>query len=273
MGAPVTPEDRSKRFELGIKIAAFVATLLILGPFLMTLLHGMAALMALVFAGAIGLVVINLIPAFSEWAGAKKLQALKSVAANNPIEILENQYREKQEALSASRDNISQSYAVLQEIWRNIQDHNERFPNRPSQQTQTYKDLKALVELRARKYKQAQAKQQQFGELIEEKRSDWKIAKSMAKARQIAKVGEDFQSKLMQDTAITSIQSELDLAFSELQTSLLDEAPSEDSTVKAKVIETKMLNAPEIDLGFEPVSENDSVVVRDQRRAERRYAR
>ena len=62
-----------------------------------------------------------------------------------------------------------------------------------------------------------------FAEVIDEKRSDWKIAQTMAEASKLANVGQDFQSKLLKDTALNTIQDGLNLAFSELETSLLDE--------------------------------------------------
>jgi hypothetical protein len=188
------------------------------------------------------------------------LKALKAVASANPIETLENRYQVRDNALVGIRENIKKSYAVLQELWAQIQEHTEKYPNRPSQYLDKYNKLKALVELRGKKYKLAQANLKTFGELIEEKRSDWKIAQTMAAASELANVGEDFTSKLLQDTALNTIQDGLNMAFSELETSLLDEQPN--TTVNVVEVSSTPVKAgipvkcgpPTLDLGFDPES-------------------
>lgn len=63
-------------------------------------------------------------------------------------------------------------------------------------------------------------------------RSDWKVAQSFAKAMKLANVGEDFTSKLMADSALSAVQDGLNMAFSELDASLLDDpAPPVTATV------------------------------------------
>ena len=181
-------------------------------------------LISLVVVSTIALVTVNVvIPWFAVSLANWKLKALKSAAAANPIETLEAQYAEREQALIKIRDNIKEFHSVIQDLWAQIQEHNERYPNRPSQFLEKYNKMKALLALRSGKYKQAQSNLKSFGELIEEKRSDWKVAQSAAKAMKLANVGEDFQSKLMQDTALSTIQDGLNLAFSELEVSLLDE--------------------------------------------------
>jgi hypothetical protein len=98
--------------------------------------------------------------------------------------------------------------------------------------------------------------------LIEEKRSDWKIAQTMAEASKLANVGEDFQSKLLKDTAVNTIQDGLNLAFSELDTALLDEnnstpTPVQVTSAPAAVAQLAPTSPPNtLDLGFE----SDSIV-------------
>lgn len=189
------------------------------------------AFISLIVVSVTGLVVVNVgLPWFGVTLANWRLKALKAAAAMNPIETLENQYADRQTALLAIRDNIKQSYAVLQDLYSQIQRHNDQFPGAPSQFTDKYNKLKQLVELRGNKYKQAQQNLLTFSELIDEKRSDWKIAQTMAKASQLANVGEDFQSKLLKDTALSTVQDGLNLAFSELETSLLDEQPTSSGT-------------------------------------------
>jgi len=178
-------------------------------------------------------VVINLIPAVARLVGNWRLKALKAVAAANPIENLEMIYRDKMNALAASRENINATYAILQDLYNQIKEHDATYPGKPSQWLDKYNKLKALVELRGEKYKASKVKLQDFSAIIDETRSDWKIAQTMAQANTLANVGEAFESQLMQDTALTTVQDGLNLAFAELDTALLDEAPTSATVVAA----------------------------------------
>jgi molecular chaperone GrpE (heat shock protein) len=193
-----------------------------------------------------------------------RLKTLKAVAAANPIETLENQYADREQALLKIRENIKEFHAVVAELWSQIQEHNEKYPDRPSQFVEKYTKMKALLALRSDKYKQAQANLKSFGELIEEKRSDWKVAQSAAKAMKLANVGEDFQAKLMQDTALSTITDGLNMAFSELEVSLLDEdkstpaqvtvGQSQTSTGKSSTQLAEKAGPPTLDLVFDESS-------------------
>lgn len=251
-------ELKRKRIETLVKYAALPLIGFFVAPFILVVIKG---LLGLIVAAVISLVAVNLAPAFAATVANWRLKALKAAAALNPIETLENQYAEKQAALLRMRDNIKQSYAVLQSLYAQIQEHNEKFPDKPSQYSDKYQKLKALVELQGRKYKAAQSNLAAYGDIIEEKRSDWKIAQTMKEASKLANVGEDFQSKLMNDTALTTVQDGLNLAFSELETSLLD-AQSDESKPIVTVAPAKSAAAipertgpPTLDLGFDCATE------------------
>lgn len=246
-------EQKSQKIQKWTKIIAFGGLCLLLGPVYILMLQGIAALAALGIAAAVAVVAINLMPAFSVMVANWRLKSLKAAAAANPIETLENRYQERMAALAGIRENITKSFAVLQSLYSQIQEHNKKFPERPSQHAEKYVKLKSLVELRGAKYKQAQSNLHQFSGLIEEKRSDWEIAKTMAEASQLASVGEDFQSKLLHDTALVTIQDGLNMAFAELETSLLDE--QQPGTLIATNKETSRIpekcGPPSLDLDFD----------------------
>lgn len=252
-------ETKRKNIERWTKILTLGGLCLLLGPVFILMIKGMAALIALGITASIAFVAINFIPAFSALVANWRLKALKAVASANPIETLENRYADRCDALAKIRENIKQSYSVLQELYTQIQEHNDKFPDRPSQYLEKYNKLKSLVELRGNKYKQAQANLGDFAQLIEEKRSDWKIAQTMAAASKLANAGEDFQSKLLQDTALNTIQDGLNMAFSELEASLLDEQPTHedvlvkvtDVTTKTPTTLTEKCGPPTLDLGFD----------------------
>lgn len=215
-------ELKRKRIETVVKVLGLGAVAFFLAPFIVMTIKG---LIGLTVAAVISLLVVNVgVPWFAIKLANWRLKALKYEASLNPIETLENQYGQRVEALNGIRDNLKEFFAVVQELASQIKEHEERYPDKPSQFTEKYQKMLALYNQRAIKYKQAQKNLGQFAELIEEKRSDWKVAQAAAKAMKLANVGQDFQDKLMQDTALSSIQDGLNLAFSELEVSLLDEA-------------------------------------------------
>ena len=76
----------------------------------------------------------------------------------------------------------------------------------------------------------------------------------MAEASKLANVGEDFQSKLLKDTALSTVQDGLNLAFSELETSLLDENTSDPAPASSTPAPKQIApSAPpsSLDLGFD----------------------
>jgi len=246
-------EARRKKIETWAKVLGLGVAAFLFAPFAVATVTG---LVSLIVVSVIGLLVVNVgIPWFAVSLANWRLKALKAAAAMNPIETLENQYADRQDALLKIRDNIKQSYAVLQTLYSQIQEHNEKYPNTPSQYIDKYNKLKQLVELRGRKYKQAQTNLAAFGDLIDEKRSDWKIAQTMAEASKLANVGQDFQTKLLQDTALNTVQDGLNLAFSELETSLLDEqdtpaaAPASSTSSPKQIAPSAPPNS--LDLGFD----------------------
>jgi hypothetical protein len=234
MNKQINLEDRRKRIETLVKILGLAGVCLVLGPVYLIMMHGLAALTALGVAALFGFTAVQFLPVLSVQIANWRLKALKAVAAANPIETLENQYRQKQEALAVNLDSIKKFYCVIQELYKQIQEHDEAYPNKPSQFKDKYDKMVQLLEVRKYNYKKAKASLVSFGELLDEKRSDWKVACLLAKANQLAAVGEEFQTKLLQDTALSTIQDGLNMAFSELETSLLEDVPQPSISVTVK---------------------------------------
>jgi hypothetical protein len=252
-------EKKRQRIENAAKIGGVLAVALILGPFYLVILNGLGVLFALVGTAIVGITAVNFLPWFSCKLANWKLKSLKSEFAKNPIETLENLYKGRKESLILQRDNIKQRIAVASKIFDQITSFESQF-GKPSPRRDQYAKLNQLVEHSKDKYQKAQVSLVAFGNCIEEKRADWEIAQSMAEANKLANVGEDFLSKLATDTALTSIQDGLNLAFAELDASVMDENIQKVlsgqvvevtvSPVKSTKHPAKKLSAPS-DLDFE----------------------
>ena len=250
-----TLEQKRLGIEKWVKIIGLCVTGFLVAPFIFATIKG---IVGLGIAALIALVTINLMPSIAALIASWRLKALKAVAAANPIETLELQYGEREQALVRIRDNIKEFHAVVHGLYSQIQEHAERFPGKPSQFLEKYGKMKHLLAVRSEKYKEAQINLVKFADLIDEKRSDWKIAQSAARASKLANVGEDFQSKLMADTALTTIQDGLNFAFSELEVSLLDNQPTAQPSPMAQLLEKPI--PPSLDLIFNEVQQPKSQI-------------
>jgi len=213
-------ELKRKRIESVAKIGALLVVGFVVAPFIFISIKGIVGLAAAVVIG----LTIN---AFIPWFGAKlanwRLKALKHEASLNPVETLETQYQAKEQGLIAFRENIKIFHAEVENFRAVVQEHKERYPG-DNKYDDKFNKMVQLLQLRAAKYKQAQQNLSSFAEIIDRKRSEWKIVQAAAKMDKAAGAGEDFVSKLMADTALDSIQTSLNTAFAELEVSLLDEA-------------------------------------------------
>ncbi len=213
-------EARRKRIETWAKVLGLGVAGLLFAPFAVATITG---LISLIVVGVIGLLAVNVgVPWFAASLANWRLKALKAVAAANPIETLENRYAQLKDSLLKQRENIKQRIAIASKIFEQIKGYESSF-KKPSPRRDQYEKLNQLVEVSKSKYSNAQVSLVAFGQLIDEKRSDWEIALSMAEANKLANVGEDFTAKLMQDTALTTISDGLNLAFAELDASVMDE--------------------------------------------------
>jgi len=104
-----------------------------------------------------------------------------------------------------------------------IEDHDAKFPGQPSKFMANYLQLKQILQLQGNNYQHAQVALAEFHDQVEEKRADWKIQQGLNAVSKQVNAGEQFQQKLMQDTAFITVQDGLNAAFSELDMSLLDE--------------------------------------------------
>ena len=227
-------ELKRKRIEAAVKIGGMLAVGFLVAPFVFIAIKGILGLVA---ASAVGFFIINLVPWFAAKVANWRLKALKHEASTNPIETLENQYKQREEGLVAFRENILAFHAEVQNFYSQLEENRSKLSeNVVKKFEEQYQKMKALLDSRGQKYKLAQKKLREFADLIDQKKVEWNIAQSAAKMSKAAGVGEDFMNKLMADTAVNSVQTSLNTAFAELEVSLLDESstPQIDNSIVQK---------------------------------------
>jgi hypothetical protein len=214
-----TLEQKRQNIEKAVKIVVLCVVAFLVSPFIFATIKGLAGL---AIAAVVAVVMINLAPSAAAMIANWRLKALKAVAAANPIETLQNAYSTRKESLVKQRDNIKARIAVAAKIYSQITAFEKQF-SKTSPRRSPYEKLNQLIELSKTRYQNAQIALVEFGRQIEEKSADWEIVLSMNEANKLQQAGQDFTSKLMADTALSTVQAGLDTAFAELDAAVMDE--------------------------------------------------
>jgi hypothetical protein len=248
-------ERKRKQLEQVAKIIGLLIIGFVVYPFVFLAIQG---LLALIVAGVIAALTLTFLPAISMKFANWRLKAMKYEATINPVETLENQFVQREKDLARFLETIRTFHNEVLNFRSEYTDFKEKYPDQPDKFAEPYKKLVQLFELRKAKYKKAQSDLVKFGEMIDHKRAEWRVAQAAAKLSSAANAGEDFITKLMTDTAVTAIQSSMNSAFADLETSILNESIE----VEAEVVSTKSNKADP--LGIEaPAFEIDTLNVRN----------
>lgn len=212
-------ELKGKNIEKWVGGALLLVGCFFIAPFIALALKGLLGLLA---AGALIAITYYAGPAIGRLLGNMRIKALKAVAAAYPIETLEAELATRKSVLVKQRENIKQRITIKKKIETQIETFENQF-KKPSPRRKMYDMLNQLIDISVGKYEKAQVNLVAFNTFIDERRADWDIACSMAEASKLAEVGKSFTDELMKNTALTTIQQGLDMAFAELDASVMDE--------------------------------------------------
>lgn len=141
-------ESKRKKYDRIIKVIVTLLVGLVFGPLAIAAVSG---LIGLVIAWLISEAVICFTPWMSMKFANWRVAAIKHEAAKNPIETLENQYAEKEQALVRFRDHIKAFYAEVQNFKTEIDEHKEKFPGKPCKFEPNFHKMVALLQNRSAK--------------------------------------------------------------------------------------------------------------------------
>lgn len=218
---------KRERIEKIVKYAALPIIGFVVAPYIFLSIKG---LIGLVIAGVISVIVVNMIPWFASMVANWRLKALKHEAAKNPIETLENDYKRRHDALVAFRQSILNSKAEVASFGDKLGDFKTQYPADAVKFDEQYRKMVELLRLKGRKYEQAKANLKSYEAEINRARAIWHMAQAAAQMNKAAGVDTDeFFAKIQVETALESVQKNLNLAFAELEMSLADEASAQRS--------------------------------------------
>ncbi len=224
MNNSLSPEARKQRAELAVKIVGLLAVCLVLGPFFFVILHGLGAIAAMIAGAAAVFTVVKFLPWFALKVGNWRLKAIKAEASRNPVETLQNDYGKRSQALGEFREKIVSFSAEVKNFAGKLVDFNKQYPLEAPKFKEQLGKMKQLLELRQRKYSQAQDNLVAYELEIQKAGAIWDMGQAAAKMNEAAGMTEeDFLAKIQVETAMNSIQTNLNAAFADLEISLLDD--------------------------------------------------
>lgn len=148
---------------------------------------------------------------------------VQTAAAENPIETLIIQSQQKRDA----SDKFKLSITTFRTEVKNFEDQLKTFAREYPEDVDRFKNqleaMNKLLAFRESRYKQLQVELDNFDEAIKRAQAMWKMSQAAQKMNKMAgmEVGDQFE-KIKADSAINSVMTSMNRAFSEMETALLD---------------------------------------------------
>ena len=225
MNKQLTPEQRKARLQLGLNIAGVCLIAAFVGPFAVTILHGLGALLAVAITVGIAWTAMKFMNWFTLMIANASLKAMKAEAMKNPVETLQTEYVKKNEALKAFRQQLNNFIAEVANFTTKVQSYVKQGLEDAPIYVGQLKKMKQLEALREQKYTDAVNSLNDFAEAIRRTDTKWKMACAAQHMSEAAGEMEgDIFDKICIETAIDSVQTKLNQSFADLDLALLDDA-------------------------------------------------
>jgi hypothetical protein len=214
-------EHTKNKYELIAKIVISTIAILAVAPFIFFLIKGIIGVAAAIATASI---IIALTPAISLAIANLGVAALKLEASRNPVETLQNEYRERAEQLEHRKLAIEECTVRLKTFESKVLSLKSKYPAEAAQFDEQLHSMHQLVDLRKEKYQEAVANLKQFHDIVEKAAALWDVTQSLSDTSTRLNVTEEFYSELRTNTALDSVQLSLNRSFAALDTSLLEAA-------------------------------------------------
>lgn len=256
----LSPEQRKKRIETIVKTVGLLVAGFVVAPFVFIAIKG---LIGLAIAAAIGMGIVFFTPVVAAIAVNLRLKALKAEAKRNPVETLQKDFIQRQTALADFRQAIVSFSAEVKNFADKLVDFVKQYPAEADKFKDQLSKMKQLLNLRQKKYQQAQESLASYQLEIQKAGAIWEMGCAAARMNEAAGMSEDdFLAKIQTETAINAIQTNMNEAFADLEISLLDdnkETAQKMFADKQRALSDKSTDkSTVIDMSPEPVSNNNT---------------
>lgn len=220
--AKVLKKANLMKWLIGIGVAV------VLAPLIWALAYALVGVLAVGFLtcviGLLGLFAINMAPVVSAKMANAKIEVLKQEARTKPIETLQEQYREKMEALDQFKEKIYKFANKVKNYDMQMSEFKKNFPNDAAQFEEISKKMHALLEARQNKWQETREKLKLFWNEIQKFDGIWQMTLASADLREAAgDLDDTFQQQLQRGTAINAVQSGLAASLADLDMLMMEE--------------------------------------------------
>ncbi|NHZ96087.1 hypothetical protein [Massilia sp. CCM 8734] len=200
--------------------ASAVVTLGALAPLIWGALSGGLGLLALMLVGAVGVGLFQALPLLGQKLENRLLAARKAEARANPIEQLQNFLLQKRERVVAFKQSVVRIGAQIKSMTDMIEERKRQKPgydaSRQENAVNAMRDAHVLLVV---KYKNAELALVQLGEVVEDKKFEWRFGQAGQAALQNlnATSGQELLNQMLADEAFDSVRDNFNQVFSELE--------------------------------------------------------
>ena len=218
----LTVEQRKARLAAAAKWWFGLVGAAIVAPVVFLAVQG---LVGLILAGVLGLAIVHGAPVLSMKFANWKIKAVKAEAARNPVETMQHVLMEKGAAVSAFAQRVEDFATEVRNFNDKLDGFRAQFPAEAPKFEETLRSMQQLLKLRRQRLKEARDELTRLEGEIRKADAIWKMSLAASRMHRAAGMTEDsIMQRIKTETAVDSVQSSLNRALSQLETSLSEEA-------------------------------------------------
>jgi hypothetical protein len=245
---------RRMKFATKVKWGLGLGSALIAGPVLFTLFSylagaAIAAVTTIVIVGG----AINYYPVFAMKLANSKIKEIVKEAKKNPIETMIQQAQQRKDALERTKQSITTTRVEVTTFKRKAENMSQKFGKAEAETfLEQAKKMERLLLFRVEKWTKAKEELKAYEQTIEIARAKWEMSLEAQKLNKMAGFQEDdFMEKLKTEVSLESVNKSLEVAFSEMESSLMEEGShipdNYTPSIEFKPMEQEFIDADVVD--------------------------
>lgn len=216
----LTSEQKRDRLARWLKWGVAGGAAIAIAPFIFMLIGG---IVGLAVAAAVGLFINAMAPVVALRVATWKIMGMKSIARGAPIETRELLAIKNRERLASLAESITAFSAETKGFADEISKLEKQYPGESEMFRGQLQACRDLLEVQRAKYEAAKAAAEEFEAATARAKAKWKVAQAALRMRRLA--GEQMgatMDKILAEEALDSVQSVMNNAFAELETSVME---------------------------------------------------
>lgn len=217
----MTNEQKKARLATAVKWGLGLLGAALIAPIVFLAVQGLAGL---IVAGVLGLAIVHGAPVagmkFANW----KIKSIKAEAARNPVETMQAVHIEKANAVKAFAQRVEDFSTEVRGFGDKLDGFRAQFPAEAPKFEETLRQMNQLLTLRRQRLTEAREELGRFEGEIRKADAIWKMSLAASSMHRAAGMTEDtIMQRIKTETAVDAVQSSLNRALSQLETSLSEE--------------------------------------------------